>query len=488
MRFLRKSLTGLFLVSMTLGLLAYAGIVVRDAVRARAAEEAVVPQARERAYAVNIVPVAFETVTPVMSAFGTVQSRRTLELRSAVAGALVELTPDFVEGGRVTAGQLLARIDPADAQSALDRAESDMLDAQAEQREAERALIIAQDELVAAEDQVGLRETALRRQRDLLERNVGTAASVESAELALASERQAVLTRRQAVASAEARIDQAATRLRRAEIARDEAQRRLKDTEIRAEFSGTLSDVTVVSGRLVSANEQVARLIDLGALEVAFRLSTQQYARLLDKDGALRPASVTATLDSFGTNITASGVISREGAAVGEGQTGRELFATLAAPRGFKPGDFVTVSIEEPPLSGVARLPATALNAAEEVLVLGEDKRLQTVAVQLVRRQQNDVLIRGSDLAGREVVAERTPLLGAGILVSPLRPAVEPSQAASAAPAMLDLTDERRARLVAFVQGNTRMPEEAKSRILAQLSEEKVPADVVERLESRMGG
>jgi multidrug efflux pump subunit AcrA (membrane-fusion protein) len=484
MRFLRKSLTGLFLLSVTLGLMAYAGIMVRDAVLVRLAEEAVVPQARERVFAVNVLTVQTETVAPVLSAFGEVQSRRTLELRAASAGALLDLDPSFVEGGRVTEGQLLARIDPADAQSALDRAESDLLDAQAEQREADRALVLARDELFAAEQQVTLRETALRRQRDLLERNVGTAAAVESAELAVASERQSVLTRRQAVASAEARIDQAATRLRRSEIASAEAQRRLNDTEVRAAFNGTLSGVAVVSGRLVSANEQLAQLVDPQALEVAFRISTQQYARLLDEEGVLRSAPVTVTLDIFGTNISANGAISREGAAVGEGQTGRLLFATLDAPRGFKPGDFVTVSIEEPPLRFVARLPATALNSFDEVLVVADEDRLETVKVDLMRRQGNDVLVRSRDLEGREVVAERTPLLGAGIRVKPLRS----GETQIEAPSMLELTDERRARLVAYVEANTRMPKEAKTRILSQLSQKQVPAEMVERLEARMGG
>ena len=63
--------------------------------------------------------------------------------------------------------------------------------------------------------------------------------------------------------------------------------------------------------------------------------------------------------------------MTRDGAAVGDGQTGRLLFATLERTAGFKPGDFVTVTIEEPPLDAVARLPATALDAADEVLALG---------------------------------------------------------------------------------------------------------------------
>ncbi len=485
MRFLRKALTGLFILSLTLGLLAYAGILVRDAVQARMNEEPRVPRARERVFAVNVVPAQFETVAPELSAFGEVQSRRTLELRAAAGGALIDLDPAFVEGGRVTEGQLLARVDPADAQSAYDRADSDLLDAQAEQREAERALVLARDELAAAEEQAALRESALQRQEDLLRRNAGTSSAVESAELALSSARQSVLTQRRAVASAEARIDTAATRLRRAEIALDEARRRLEDTEIRAAFAGTLSEVTVVAGRLVSPNERLANLVDPEALEVAFRVSTQQYARLLDPDGRLRPADVTATLDVFGTNIAATGRLDREGAAVGEGQTGRLLFARLDGARGFKPGDFVTVTLTEQPIDFVVRLPATAVNAAGEVLVVGEENRLEILPVTVLRRQGDDVLVRARALRDRSVVAERSPLLGAGIRVNPLT-AGAPVEAE--APEMVELTDEQRARLRAFIEGNTRMPQDVKDRLLAQLEQPRVPAQMVERFQSRMGG
>ncbi|MGB7240566.1 MAG: efflux transporter periplasmic adaptor subunit, partial [Sulfitobacter sp.] len=83
-----------------------------------------------------------------------------------------------------------------------------------------------------------------------------------------------------------------------------------------------------------------------------------------------------------------------------------------------------------------------------------------------------------------EVVVARSPLLGPGIAVKPLRVGDEPAKA----PAMVELSDERRARLVAFVEANKRMPQDAKARVLAQLAEPQVPAKMVERIESRMGG
>ncbi|NIZ62657.1 efflux transporter periplasmic adaptor subunit [Sedimentitalea sp. CY04] len=484
MRFLRQSLTGIFLAAVSVGLLLYAGQMIFGAVQQRMSNERKAPPPRERVFAVNLVTAQLQDIAPELIAFGRVESRRRLELRTPVAGRVTSLAEEFEEGGEVSAGQLLLQIDPADAQSALDRAEADMQDARAEERETGRALILAQDELAATQDQAQLRQRAFQRQVDLKARGVGTAATVEVAELAAVQASQAVISRRQAVSQAEARVDQAASNLARAEINLATAQRDLADTTVTAQFGGTLQSVSLVQGRLVSANEKLAELVDPTLLEVAFRISTVQYARLLNDSGQLIAAPVRISLDATGADLSAEGVISRDSGGAGAGQSGRLIYARLSATPGFKPGDFVTVSVREPELSAVARLPATVLDANGTVLVLGAEDRLEQMQVELVRRQGDDVLIRGIGLAGREVVSGRTPLLGAGIKVRALRngAALQPQAE------FIELSDERRARLTAFVQGNSRMPEEAKKRVLGQLAEAKVPAKLVSRIESRMGG
>ncbi|TLP69136.1 HlyD family efflux transporter periplasmic adaptor subunit [Parasedimentitalea maritima] len=484
MRFLRQSLTGIFLASACLALLLYAGQLVFGAVQQRMNTEHKPPAPRERIFAVNLVTAELKNVAPELIAFGKVESRRRLELRTPVAGRVITLAEGFEEGGAVVAGQLLVQINPADAQSALDRAEADMQDANAEEREAGRALGLAQDELAATQDQAQLRQRAFQRQIDLKERGVGTAATVEIAELAAVQARQAVISRRQAVSQAEARVDQTSTRLARAQIALETAQRDLADTTVKAEFDGTLQSVNLVEGRLVSANEKLADLVDPTLLDVAFRISTVQYARLLDENGRLLKASMRASLDATGADLSATGIISRDSGGAGEGQSGRLIYARLNAAPGFKPGDFVTVTVLEPELNAVALLPASVLDASGTVLVLGAEDRLEQLEVELVRRQGDQILVRGAGLAGRQVVVGRTPLLGAGIKVRALRD----EAAAQPQAELIELSDDRRARLLAFVKGNSRMPDEAKQRVLGQLAEAKVPAKLVTRIESRMGG
>ncbi|SHI95458.1 RND family efflux transporter, MFP subunit [Shimia gijangensis] len=487
MRFLRQSLTGLFLLGLTIALMLVAGQMIYGAVSERMARDSAAPEGRERVFAVGVQIVEPQSIAPELVAFGEVRSRRSLEVRAKSSGSIITLSSDFVDGGEVALGETLLQIDPTTAEFSLSRAKNDLLDAEAEQRDADRNLELAKAELEATEAQTALRLKALARQSDLLEREVGTTAAVEAAELAVAAANQTVVTRRQFVAQSEARVDQAVTRLDRARIALAEAERALAETKIHAGFTGTLSEVTVVKGRLVAINEKLATLIDANALEVAFRVSTPQYVRLLDENGRLPAAEVTVLLDVMGQDLSATGVVSRESAVVGEGETGRRIYARLDAPRGLKPGDFVTVRLREAEIMNVVKLPSAALDSQNRVMVVGGNDRLEAVQVTLLRRQGDHIILEATGLAGKQVVTRLTPLLGPGIRVKPL---VSGSVEAIAptAPAMVALDDDARARFIAAIESNTTMPAERKARVLDLLAQPEVPAGLIERLKSRSGG
>ena len=485
MRFLRKSLTGLFLVGATLAIFAFAFAMVRSAIENKDDSQRRGGGQRERTFAVNVVPFEAGQQIPILKVFGEIQSQRSLDLRAAVGGAVIDLHPNFQNGGKVQEGDILLRIDPSNAETGLALVQADMADAQSDMRAASRALQLATDEVSAAKQQSALRLKALKRQNGLVERGVGTEASLETAEFAASSARQAILSKRQSLQATDARLDQTKARVIRIKISLAEAERKLRDTVLRATFSGSLANVTAVKGGKLTNNERIGQLVDPLALEVAFRVSTSQHQRLLDENGILLNSKIIATLDVLGAEMKTDGALTREAAVVGEGLTGRLLFASLANVKGLRPGDFVTVDITEPALSWVAKLPASALSGTNKVLVVGDDERLKEAAVTLIRRQGDDVLVRSRELRNAKVVAERSPVLGTGIKVRVLtaEEGEEPS-----APSMVILAPERRAKLIAFVEGNKYIPKDAKNRILGQLKKAQVPKEMVERLESRMGG
>ena len=485
MRFLRKSLTGLFLLGATLALFTFAFLMVRSAIESKDDGQRRGGGPRERIFAVNVVPFQAGEQTPIMQVFGEVQSQRSLDIRSAVGGSIIELHPDFQNGGQVNEGEVILKIDPSNAETALALVKADMLNAQADLLEATGALQLAEDEVAAAKQQVALRLKALKRQNDLVERGVGTEASVETAEFAASSATQAVLSKRQSFQASQARRDQAKARVVKVEISMAEAERNLQETVLYAKFSGSLANVNVVAGGMLANNERIGQLVDPLALEVTFRVSTSQHLRLLDEDGILRNLKISATLDVLGAEIKTEGTLTREAAIVGEGLTGRLLFASLLNVKGLRPGDFVTVDITEPELKWVAKLPASALNGNNEVLFVGEDDRLLAAPVSLIRRQGNDVLVRSRELRDAKVVVARSPVLGAGIKVRIL---AEDGDEEPEVPTTVKLDPERRAKLIAFVEANKRLPKTVKKRLLKQLEQPEVPTEMVERLESRMGG
>jgi len=485
MRFLGRGLIGLLLFSLALGLLGLAGNTIKVAVQDRMNQEPRAQKTRERTFAVKVVPAEVTSINPTLNAFGEIQSRKTLDLRMAASGQIQELSINFVEGGSVKSGELLIRLDDSDYQTAVDLAENNLIDAKNEVMEAARNLSFSKEELAAAEEQEKLRLRALTRQKDLVERGVGTAAALENAELSASGATQAVLSRKAAVDQAKNRGAQADTRLVRAELALKDAKRKLEDTKLFAEFSGLLSGVSLVKGGIVSANERLGQLIDPEVLEVSFKISTQQYTRLLNDNGELLKAPVSVALTNTEQGLNADGVIIRDSASVAKGQTGRQVYAKLTKSVGFKPGDFVAVKVQEPTLNWVVKLPSTALDASNNVLLLGEGERLEEAQVKLMRRQGNEVIVRSRDLSGKEIVAQRTPVLGAGIKVKAIRSGEENEVAEVE---MLELTEERRAKLISAIETNGYIPKTVKERIIGQLTQPKVPADVVARIESRMGG
>lgn len=419
MKFMARGLFGLCLLTLTLGILALAGKMLVQSAQEKAAGKHRPSTAKERVFSVEVTPLKLQTYAPVITTFGEVISGTTLELRAAATGELVQLSPGFREGGTVKKGALLFQTNPSNALSKMQLAKTELAESRTDLEDARRDLAISQQEVIAAEAQLYLRQQALERQKSLHERGIGTDAAREVAALAAASARQAVLARKLAVSKAQSRIAKADTTISRRRIAFDEAQRVLERTTVYAEFDGVLSGVSAVLGGLVNANEKLGSLIDPEALELSFRVSNAEFFALSQNGNQLQGAPVTVRFTGLDQALSAR--VERVSAAVGQGQTGRKLFARLEirAAKTLRPGDFVTVELREPALNQVALIPAKAATASGEVLLVGTDNKLEAATVEILRKQGELLVVRASDLAGRLLVQARAPQLGPGIRVDP---------------------------------------------------------------------
>ena len=482
MRFFNRSIFGLFLTVLTIGVLMAAVYVFKNAQDDR--EDRKRPRTdRERSFSVYVLPIKIEAIKPEVTVFGEVLSGRTLELRTSAGGKLVQMSENFRKGGAVIKGKLLFTTDPSSANANVQLAETTLMEAKAELSEAQDALILSNDELRAAKHQYELRIQAAKRQKSLLKRGVGTEAAVETAELSASSAETQALSKRQAVANAKARINRAKTSLKRSTINLNETKRKLKDLAVKAGFDGVLANVAGVLGGLVNPNERLGELIDPNSLEVSFRISSEQFVNLESAQGGIKAASVNIYFTGLDTVIPA--VIERSSAAVGEGMTGREIFARLVGKNAaaVRVGDFVTVKLKEPELQNVSLIPATASTSKGEILVVGDDQRLRTAEVTILRKQGDNIIIQSDNLSGTTIVKQRTPQLGAGILIEPR---FEGVVEVPTAPEVVVLTPEQQEKMLAHIKKG-RMPDGVKKRIMDKITSGTIPKSMYDRITEGMG-
>ena len=119
MRFLIRSFIGVLILSLTFGLLFFAGFYLSDALKARAEKSDKRRYQRERVFAVNVEEVRLTSIAPKIFSYGEATSKRSLQIRSLESGRLDFVSDDFVEGGFVTKGQILFRLDQKDFIDAL---------------------------------------------------------------------------------------------------------------------------------------------------------------------------------------------------------------------------------------------------------------------------------------------------------------------------------------------------------------------------------
>ena len=494
MRFLFRAFGGLLLLVLAAALLGIASVKLKNAFSEKAEGSFKKKYGNERIYSAYVERLKPTQISPKIMAYGEAKSWRSLELRAASSGRLIFLSKNFREGGMVSAGETLFKIDPREADDLVKVADVNLLETRAELSEAQSALSLVQSDLSYSEEQLKLRLTAVKRQKSLNDSGIVTTAAVENSELLLSNAYQAVSTKKNLLAQGSARIARANISVTRAKISLEQARRQLLDSEYRAPFSGVISKVSVVPGRLLNKNEQLGVLIDTEALEVGFQVSNLEFSRMVDENGTIIPLIIRVIKDVQENSLTLPGIVQRVGAEVISGTAGRQVFASLKGNRSgmIRAGDFLMVEIEESPLKNVAIIPSVAVDTNSKLLILGENDRLEEIKVEVLRRQSDKVIISAVPF-GREYVIDRPPYLDAGLRVKPIRPGdmqISSPQTGnkSKQDKMVQLSQEERSALITFVEKNDRMPKDVKETIIKQLQAPKVSLKMVNRFKSRMEG
>ena len=190
------------------------------------------PAATETVSNVPVTVAQKTTVPDWLEAVGTVRAAQTSQVSSQMVGNITEIRSH--EGDRVQNGQVLATIDDVQPRSAADQAKA--------------ALAVAENQVSAAESDLVLAQATLLRYQQLYDKQ-----SVSPQEF------DEIKARSQ---SAEARRDMARAGKAQASAALAQAQTTLSYTQIRAPFSGVVTEKTADAGTLASPGMPLFTLED----------------------------------------------------------------------------------------------------------------------------------------------------------------------------------------------------------------------------------
>ncbi len=195
---------------------------------------------------VRALAVRESTFDQTTALTGEIEARHESNLGFRVGGKVVERLVDV--GAKVSAGDLLARLDNQDQQNAVSSAQSDV---------------------AAAEAFVEQSRTQEERQRTLLAQGFTTRVQYDNAQ--------------KRYTQAQAELNSAQAQLRSAQDA-------LSYTELRADRDGVITAKAAEPGQVVAAGQMVLRLADPGEREAVFQVPGS--ATRLEGQGTLPPVEV----------------------------------------------------------------------------------------------------------------------------------------------------------------------------------------------------
>ncbi len=224
-------------------------------------------------------------VLRVVSASGKVRALNTIKVGTEVSGQVTKVYVDF--NSPVTAGQILAEIDPTRVRARVQQTEAQVALARAGLQQTAANVLRARSELE-------IQERDFSRQRDLAQRGFVSKANLDAAQTRLNSARNALDVALAQTQSGNAQIRQATAELSSARLD-------LNRTVIIAPASGVIIDKLVEPGTTVAASFQTPNLFEIAADTT--KMQVEASVDEADIGQIVEGQNVTFTVDSYPDDV-----------------------------------------------------------------------------------------------------------------------------------------------------------------------------------------
>ncbi|MDN5788210.1 efflux RND transporter periplasmic adaptor subunit [Pseudorhodobacter sp.] len=303
---------------------------------------------------VVLQPATEAVINDRLSTLGTGSAVQSAVLMPSTSGTLTEVR--VTSGAQVTAGQVIAMLDPASAQVAYDAAKIVLDDA---------------------------RRTLERNQR------LGSGSVVSATQL------QAL----------DVTTQQAELALRKTEI-------ELKNREIVSPINGTLGLVQVDPGGEVTASSVIASVQDMSKIKVSFSLPERFVGRVAVNDPV---SAIPVSLPALDVTATITAIDNRVDPATGS----FEVEAIIVNDKALlRPGMTFTMAMQFPGDTFVA-VPPLAIQWGSDGAYIWQvvDGKAHRIDVRIVQRNAENVLVAGGVAVGDQIVTEGLETLKDGAQV-----------------------------------------------------------------------
>ncbi|MBI4475156.1 MAG: efflux RND transporter periplasmic adaptor subunit, partial [Acidobacteria bacterium] len=328
-----------------------------------------------------------------LEAVGTVQASSSVEVKSQVAGVL--LNARFEEGANVRQGELLFEIDPRPYRESLRQAEAAVARDQAQLRLAEANL---------ARDRAQLKNAQADAARFEQLAKEGITPRIQEQQLRTAAEMA-----EQSVRASEAAIESIRASLESNRAAVDRAQLDLSYCEIRSPISGRVGNLLLHPGNLVKANGDAPLVVinQIAPIFVTFAVPERYLPEIMEKKRKKRlNVRVFATQ---GEMSAVSGPLTVIDNTVDQETGTIRLKATFSNGGGqLWPGQFVNVALMLEQRNAVV-VPAEAVQAGQMgsfVYVVKADKTVEPRPVVTGQTAHGKIIIENGLADGEVVVTD----------------------------------------------------------------------------------
>ena len=374
--------------AITVGVLFFAVIVAYGLVKTAPEPTRVEPE--EIATSIRVIEIARQREQLTVVSQGAVVPRTESELIPEVNGKVSWISPNLVNGGFFVEGEILLKIDDRDYQSVVARSEATLSRATAE------------EELARFER---------KRMEELVNKKLTSQSSME------------VVQRNHRIAVAA---------LQDAKIALEQARRDLQRTTIKAPYQGLVRNERVDIGQFVSRGQSVASVYGADSVEVRLPVADRQLAYLdlpLGQRGELNPDIAPAVIISteyggkhyewVGTLVRTESEIDAKSRMVTA--IARVNLSENTDQPNLPVGLFVKAEIKGRWVENVVTLPRAALRNLNQVLVVNADNRIEFRTVEVLRFENDNVMVSGGLHSGDIVNISPIQTVIEGMRVNPIR-------------------------------------------------------------------